>query len=192
MRVNLLTFLFVAACWHFPVKVLAQQTQCNNFWVNPQTGQNECLDFDSGNSKPVTPPPPQQQTQPTKTPAKNYMLIFESENGDRVYISTRAIRPVREAGKRLIRFVTLAYLANGGEEKVKTGGVYYADCLRYRLQLEEYYTYDSSDRIVAATRDRRIYVPLERGSAAEALYEFACRVANSRSGNSFETDERNE
>lgn len=183
MRVNLLTFLFITACWHFPVKLLAQQVECTNFWVNPETGQNECLNFDSGNSnsKPVTPPPVQPQTQPTQSPAKNYLLIFESENGDRVYISTRAIRPVRQASKRLIRFVTLTYLANSGQEQVKTGGVYYADCLRYRLQLDEYYTYDSSDRIVSAIRDRRIYVPLQQGSAAEALYKFACRVAYSNS-----------
>lgn len=123
-------------------KVLAQTSSCSNFWVNPSTGKEECLD---GRSL----PPQVQPVSQEQKEAAGSVKVFEGRNGDRSYIRLNSIRKFNRYGENKVHFSLTSFFGHmkvGGS--VKDNSIYVADCNSYSMRLDSFYTYDSNNEIV--------------------------------------------
>ncbi|MBE8968702.1 hypothetical protein IQ277_21510 [Nostocales cyanobacterium LEGE 12452] len=123
--------------------VLAQSSGCSNYWVNPSSGKEECLD---GRSLPpqASQVVPQQQKEPDGS-----VKVFEGRNGDRAYIRLNSIRKFARYGQNRVRFSLTTFYEHmqvGGS--VKNNAIYYADCNSYSMKLDTFTKYDANNQIV--------------------------------------------
>jgi hypothetical protein len=78
----------IIAASQIPAPSIANST-CSNYWTNPKTGQEECLDLKNG--LPTTPAPTSDvEVQPPDTP-KGYKFLVQNELGDRYFIKLRKL-----------------------------------------------------------------------------------------------------
>lgn len=119
-------------------KVLAQSSGCNNYWVNPSSGKEECLD---GRSQVVLPP---QSKEPSGS-----VKVFEGRNGDRAYVRLNSIRKLTRYGQNKVHFSLTTFYQNmqvGGS--IKNNAIYTADCNSYSMMLHSFTKYGVNNEIL--------------------------------------------
>ena len=93
--------------------VNAQQSQCLNYWVNPTTGVEECLNLQQG--LPPTPVVnPDVEVQPPDTP-KGYKFLAQNEFGDRYFIK---LGNLKKRGRRTYSNARIRTHPKFGEKKI--------------------------------------------------------------------------
>ena len=123
-------------------KALAQTSSCSNYWVNPSTGKEECL---NGHSLPSQ----AQAVSQEQKEANGSVKVFEGQNGDRAYIRLNSIRKFARYCQNRVHFSLTTFY-----EHIKVGGsakanaIYNADCNSYSMRLDTFYTYDANNQIV--------------------------------------------
>ncbi|MEI3648724.1 MAG: hypothetical protein V6D39_01825 [Dolichospermum lemmermannii FEM_B0920] len=101
----------IIAASQIPAPSIANST-CSNYWTNPKTGQEECLDLKNG--LPTTPAPTSDvEVQPPDTP-KGYKFLTENELGDRYFIQ---LGKLKKRGRRTYSSARVRTHPKFGEKK---------------------------------------------------------------------------
>lgn len=102
------------------IPVVAQQSQCLNYWINPRTGVEECLNLQNG--LPSTTPATSTDTeaQPPDTP-KGYKFLAQNEFGDRYFIK---IGRRFKIGKKTYSSLTVRTHPKFGQKKIDSYSIW--------------------------------------------------------------------
>ncbi|MBE9233668.1 hypothetical protein IQ231_18835 [Cuspidothrix issatschenkoi LEGE 03284] len=114
---------------------------CTSYWVNPQTGKEECLNLNNG-KLPVT------STQQSDD-RPGYIKISETRNKDKIYIRAKSIRGHKLGRSNTVSFQVISFYGKiDSNGTVKTSTSYVADCDRTTLAIRSYYEYDAANEII--------------------------------------------
>ncbi|MGM3309811.1 hypothetical protein ACSQ6I_28215 [Anabaena sp. WFMT] len=151
--------LFIVAS-QIPAPSIANST-CSNYWTNPKTGQEECLDLKNG--LPTTPAPTSDvEVQPPDTP-KGYKFLAQNELGDRFFIKAR--NPWK-AGSRTYSGATVRTRARFKKENWTRYSIW---CDRRILTINS-----DSDIPIASTRNPASLYAGSEGSIGYEIWKAAC------------------
>jgi hypothetical protein len=142
--------LFIVAS-QIPAPSIANST-CSNYWTNPKTGQEECLDLKNGLQ--TTPANPDVEVQPPDTP-KGYKFLAENELGDRYFIQLGNLK------KRGSRTYSSARVRTHPKFGKKEFNMYSIWCDR-----REFRTVDNKDSVT--------FYGGSQGSIGYAIWDAAC------------------
>lgn len=139
-----------AIAFSFPVS--AQSSQCLNFWINPKTGQEECLD--NFNKK------------TSSSPYPGLVLLTESVQGVRTYIQEK-IQIIN--GKASHRKIAVDAVGNTLEARA------IADCRTGGMATKSEVLRSPQGIVLKRTIIRvPLYYPMRPGSTGMAEWEYAC------------------
>jgi hypothetical protein len=144
LKLKLVYGLFIIGVIPLVIPLRTTAQGCTNYWVNPQTGKEEC--FGTG-SLPVKP------TQQESDEHPGYVKITENRNGDKIYIKTNSIIPHKYGRTNSVVFRVISFYGKKDfDGTVKTSTSYLADCNANTLSTIDYTKYDISNQIINSIR----------------------------------------